>query len=75
MIFAACCASPGRAATRIRGGGLVLLSVGVWMLLIVTHSFGLEWQTAWPLLLVLVGLSMVVRAVLQALPALLGGRS
>jgi len=35
----------------------------------------LEWQTAWPLLLVLVGLSMVVRALLQALPALLGGRS
>jgi len=59
----------------VKEDNAAILSVGVWMLLIVTHSFGLEWQTAWPLLLVLVGLSMVVRALLQALPALLGGRS
>lgn len=58
-----------------RGGGIVLLSVGTWLLLTVTHTFGLEWRTAWPLLLVLVGLSFVVKALLQALPAFVGGRS
>jgi hypothetical protein len=58
-----------------RGGGFVLLAVGTWLLLTVTGSFGLDWHTSWPILLVFVGIAFVVKALVRALPDLVGGRS
>ena len=55
-----------------RVGGVVLLAVGSWLLLTVTHTFGLDWRTAWPMLMVIAGVACVVKALMRALPALMG---
>ncbi len=53
----------GRRPRRARGttGGLWLIGVGVWMLVAQTHLFGLSYETAWPLLLVFMGLVIAIR--------------
>jgi hypothetical protein len=57
-----------------RYDGFVWLAVGCWLLLTVRHFFGLTWRDSWPLLLVFVGAAIVLKALLQAIPALAGGR-
>jgi hypothetical protein len=51
-----------------RGAGAVMAGVGLWLLCNTRDLFGLTWSNSWPLLLVFVGLSMVVRAIVQAMP-------
>jgi hypothetical protein len=57
-----------------RFDGFVWVAVGGWLLLTVRHLFGLSWRDSWPLLLVFVGVAIVLKALLQAIPALAGGR-
>jgi hypothetical protein len=53
-------------AERVASGfGLVLF--GLWFLLTVQRWFGFNWSNSWPLALVAIGLSMVVRALLEPL--------
>jgi hypothetical protein len=53
----------GRRGRRARGstGGLWLIGLGTWMLVAQTHLFGLSYETAWPLLLVFMGLVIAIR--------------
>jgi hypothetical protein len=57
-----------------RYNGFVWLAVGGWLLLTVRHYFDLTWRDSWPLLLVFVGVAIVLKALLQTIPALAGGR-
>ena len=43
--------------------GLWLITVGVWLQLIQLHLFGLRYANGWPLLLIVVGAGMALRAV------------
>ena len=45
----------GAETRRERGGGLVLTSVGLWLLLNTLGILGLDWSESWPLLLILIG--------------------
>jgi len=62
-------AGPRGAAERRRrphqrrgvAGGIWLMGLGVWMLVSQLHLFGLDFHTSWPLLLVLSGLTMLIR--------------
>ena len=42
-------------------GGFWLIGIGVWMLVSQAHLFGLSYQTSWPLLLIMAGLTAVIR--------------
>jgi len=46
---------------RSRGSGLWLIGIGIWMLVSQNHLWGFRFETSWPLLLVFMGLTMVVR--------------
>lgn len=46
--------------------GLWLVAVGGWMQLVTLHLFGLTWGSSWPLLLIILGAGMVIRALLGA---------
>jgi hypothetical protein len=58
-----------------RAGGLVLFAVGFWLLCVTQHLWGLEWRTAWPLLLVIVGIAIALGGLIKAFPLLTGRRS
>ena len=55
----------GRPASR--RSGLWLLSIGVWGLVIETPLFGLDYSTAWPLLVIVLGINIAWDA-LEARP-------
>lgn len=65
------CGAPGgpddqRGARRLsrRGrhfGGVWLIGIGIWMALAQTHAFGLDYHNAWPLLIILSGVMMLMR--------------
>lgn len=49
----------------IRGrvwGGLWFTAIGVWMQLIVLHIFDMTFGSSWPLLLIIYGFGMIIRA-------------
>lgn len=48
-----------------RGSGVWLLLVGLWALIGTFGLFGLSWGSSWPLLIIAVGLSIVVQALLE----------
>lgn len=50
---------------RGRGSGLWLIGLGGWMLVSSLGLFGFGWHNSWPLLLILVGLSVILRAVVE----------
>jgi hypothetical protein len=59
-------AADGETRMRVRtrrspGGGFWLIGVGVWMLVSQMHLFGLNYNTSWPLFIVLAGVMMVIR--------------
>lgn len=45
------------ASAKERRGGLTLLFLGAWFLVVTTGLFGADWDTSWPLALVAVGLA------------------
>ena len=57
----------GTDATDVRrrrgglAGGLWLVGLGCWMLVSQLHLFGLDYRTSWPLLIILSGITMLVR--------------
>lgn len=42
--------------------GLWLIAVGAWLQLVQVHAFGLSYRNSWPLLLIIVGAGIAVRA-------------
>jgi len=50
---------------RGRGSGLWLMGLGGWMLVSSLGLFGFGWHNSWPLLIILVGLSVVLRSVFE----------
>jgi len=55
-----------RMRARKRGGamsGLWLIGIGAWMMLVQTHAFGLNYHNAWPILIIMSGIGMLVRGV------------
>jgi hypothetical protein len=46
-----------------RGGiaGFWLIGIGVWMMLVQTHAFGLDEHNSWPFLIILSGIIMLLR--------------
>lgn len=42
-------------------GGVWMIGLGVWMMVSQTHLFGLTFATSWPILLILSGLTIVIR--------------
>lgn len=57
-----------------RYDGFVWLAIGGWLLLNTRDILDFTWRDSWPLLLVFVGAAIVLKALLQAIPALAGGR-
>lgn len=49
------------------GSGFGLALFGTWFLITVNGWFGFDWSNSWPLALVAIGLSMVLRALLEPL--------
>ena len=47
--------------------GLWLITLGAWMQVANLRLFGLTWATSWPLLLILVGAGLIVRALVEGL--------
>jgi hypothetical protein len=47
-------------------GGLWMIAIGTWLELATLHIFGLTFSSSWPLLLIVLGAGMVVRAVVEA---------
>ncbi len=43
--------------------GISLIGVAVWLQLVNLHLFDLNWESSWPLLLIIVGGVMVLRAI------------
>lgn len=64
FIGAAKMLAPGYRAGRRRSrrGGFWLVAVGVWGLICEFELFGLDYSTAWPLLIVAAGLNIVLRS-------------
>ena len=44
-------------------GGLWLIGMGVWLLLVQTHAFGFDQHNSWPLFIILSGLIMLIRGI------------
>jgi hypothetical protein len=57
-----------------RYDGFVWMAVGVWLLLNTRDYLDFTWSDSWPLLLVFVGVAILLKAVVQAIPVLTGGR-
>lgn len=51
---------------RKRGGGHIMIAVGVWMLVANHHFFGLTHRTAFPLGIAVVGLGIILHALVDA---------
>ena len=43
--------------------GLWLISIGAWLQLVRLHLFGLRYQNSWPLLLIIIGAGIALKAV------------
>jgi hypothetical protein len=43
--------------------GLWLIAIGAWLQLVQLHAFGLSYHNSWPLLLIVVGAGIALRAV------------
>ena len=54
---------PGGSRTAPTATGLWLIGVGAWMLASQTHLFGLTFGTSWPLLVILTGITIVIRGI------------
>ena len=48
---------------RTLWAGLWLISVGAWLQLVQLHAFGMSYRNSWPLLMIVVGAGIVLRAV------------
>lgn len=48
------------------GSGVWLIAIGVWLQITHLGLFGLGWATSWPVLLILVGAGMILRAIWDA---------
>ena len=48
------------------GSGLWLIAIGVWLQITHLGLFGLGWATSWPVLLILIGAGMILRAIWDA---------
>lgn len=48
------------------GSGLWLIAIGVWLQISHLGLFGLGWSNSWPVLLILIGAGMVIRAIWEA---------
>jgi hypothetical protein len=46
----------------LRGGGLGLIVIGVWLQIATLHLFGLTFNSSWPLLLIALGAWLILRA-------------
>jgi hypothetical protein len=46
---------------RGRGGGLWLIVMGVWLLIAQNHLWGFTFETSWPLFIIFMGVTMVIR--------------
>lgn len=44
-----------------RTGGVWLIGIGIWMLIVQTHAFGLDYHNSWPLFIILSGIMMLIR--------------
>lgn len=55
-----------RAVSGVVWDGLWLMAVGTWMQLVTLGLFGLTWGSSWPLLLIVLGIGMVLRALIAA---------
>ena len=42
--------------------GLWMISIGVWLQLVQWHAFGLTYRNSWPLLLIVIGAGIALRA-------------
>jgi len=51
---------------RTLWSGLWLISVGGWLQLVQLHKFGLTYGNSWPLLLILIGAAIALRALFDA---------
>lgn len=60
----------GAGVTRLLSGeiwnGLWMLAAGSWMQLVTLGMFGLTWGSSWPILLIVLGAGMIVRALFAA---------
>jgi hypothetical protein len=55
--------APGRA--RQKGGGVTFVLVGVWFYACTQHWYGLTFRNAWPILVVVAGVEMVLVAMID----------
>jgi hypothetical protein len=55
--------APGR--PRQISSGLSFVLMGLWFLACIQHWYGLSFRTGWPLLVVVAGLEIVLRALLE----------
>ena len=46
---------------RSAGGGLWLIVMGVWLLIAQNHLWGFTFETSWPLFIIFMGVTMVIR--------------
>ena len=56
----------GVASPRARGrhaGGVWLIGIGVWLLIVQTHALGFDQHNSWPLFIILSGLIMLIRGI------------
>lgn len=49
--------------------GLWLIAVGIWLQIAHLHLFGLTYRTSWPLMLILLGVGITLRAVVETITA------
>jgi hypothetical protein len=55
-----------RMRSRKRGGttgGLWLIGIGAWLMLVQTHAFGLDSHNSWPIFIIMSGIVMLIRGV------------
>jgi putative Mn2+ efflux pump MntP len=45
--------------------GLWLTSLGVWLFANFEHLYGLEWQTSWPILIIVLGVNLIIEPILK----------
>ena len=58
----------GRPRMRLRRrggttGGLWLIGIGAWLMLVQTHAFGLDSHNSWPIFIIMSGIVMLIRGV------------
>jgi hypothetical protein len=48
-------------------GGLTMIAIGAWLQAVTLHFHGITYESSWPLLLLILGASMIVRAVVDSI--------